>query len=166
VRGRASQITDVGDGRILRRGGDPAREARVMEHARRHGYRRRTLPAHMRTLAELHQRLHRIEHPDGGTLLHHDLHSANVILGGDGPVVIDWTNSAAGEAALDPALVWVIFRTSGARAGPVAASLFACHFDRRELRRALPQALAYRLADPHVLPHERDRVERLKRRYP
>jgi streptomycin 6-kinase len=39
--GRASEVFDLGDGRVLRRfraGGDPEREALVMEHARRHGY--------------------------------------------------------------------------------------------------------------------------------
>jgi tRNA A-37 threonylcarbamoyl transferase component Bud32 len=39
--GRASEIFDLGDGRILRRfkaGGDPEREARVMRHARARGY--------------------------------------------------------------------------------------------------------------------------------
>jgi aminoglycoside phosphotransferase (APT) family kinase protein len=39
--GRASEIFDLGDGRVLRRfraGGDPEREALVMAHAHRHGY--------------------------------------------------------------------------------------------------------------------------------
>jgi aminoglycoside phosphotransferase (APT) family kinase protein len=39
--GRASEIFDLGNGRVLRRfksGGDPGREALVMRHARRHGY--------------------------------------------------------------------------------------------------------------------------------
>jgi aminoglycoside phosphotransferase (APT) family kinase protein len=39
--GRASEILDIGDGRVLRRfkvGGRPAREAEIMEHARSHGY--------------------------------------------------------------------------------------------------------------------------------
>lgn len=39
--GRASEIFDLGDGRVLRRfrtGGDPGREALVMAHARTHGY--------------------------------------------------------------------------------------------------------------------------------
>ncbi len=39
--GRASEIFDLGDGRVLRRfraGGDPEREALVMRHAREHGY--------------------------------------------------------------------------------------------------------------------------------
>ncbi len=39
--GRASEIFDLGDGRVLRRfksGGDPQREALAMRHAREHGY--------------------------------------------------------------------------------------------------------------------------------
>jgi tRNA A-37 threonylcarbamoyl transferase component Bud32 len=39
--GRASEILDLGDGRVLRRfkaGGDPEREALVMRHARERGY--------------------------------------------------------------------------------------------------------------------------------
>src|SRR5512132_1327335 len=39
--GRASEIFDLGDGRVLRRfkaGGDPEREALAMDHALRHGY--------------------------------------------------------------------------------------------------------------------------------
>jgi aminoglycoside phosphotransferase (APT) family kinase protein len=39
--GRASEVFDLGDGRVLRRfksGGDPEREALVMRHARAHGY--------------------------------------------------------------------------------------------------------------------------------
>lgn len=39
--GRASEVFDLGDGRVLRRfkhGGRPDREALVMRHARRHGY--------------------------------------------------------------------------------------------------------------------------------
>ena len=39
--GRASEIVDLGGGRVLRRfkgQGFPAREARIMEHARAHGF--------------------------------------------------------------------------------------------------------------------------------
>jgi streptomycin 6-kinase len=39
--GRASEIFDLGDGRVLRRfkaGGNPEREAMVMRHARKHGF--------------------------------------------------------------------------------------------------------------------------------
>jgi thiamine kinase-like enzyme len=195
VKGRASTLTDLGGGRLLRHGGDPVAEARVMEHARRHGYpvpevydvredglvleriegptmqedferRPWRLGRHMRLLAGLHDRLHELEHPDGGTLLHLDLHSLNVILGPDGPVVIDWTNAAAGDPALDPALVWVIFRTSGVPiASRLAARLFIGHFDPDAVARALPAACRYRLADPNTFPRERVRIERLRRRY-
>ena len=41
-------------------------------------------------------------------MLHLDLHPANVILSPDGPVVIDWTNGARGDAAADLALTWII----------------------------------------------------------
>jgi tRNA A-37 threonylcarbamoyl transferase component Bud32 len=193
--GRASHIEDLGGGRLLRRGGNPGYEATVMKHARRHGYpvpevfevredglvleridgptmqedfelRPWRLRVHMRTLAELHHRLHEIEHPEGGTLLHLDLHSLNVIVGPDGPVVIDWTNAAAGDPALDPALVWVIFRTSGVPvASRLAARLFISHFDSEEIAAALEAACLYRLADPNTFPRERVRVERLRRRY-
>ena len=123
------------------------------------------LAGHMRTLAELHHRLHEIEHPDGGTLLHLDLHPLNVIYGPAGPVVIDWTNAAGGNAALDPSLVAVIFLTSGGPAGRVATPLFLRHFEREEVEQAMPAAIAYRIADPNVFPHERDRLSRLSRRY-
>jgi len=109
--------------------GFPEREGLVMEHARRHGYpvprvveiRENALVleridgptmardalrrpwrarAHMRLLAELHQRLHAIEAPPGlapagpgSTLIHLDFHPENVLLSRDGPVVIDWTNA-------------------------------------------------------------------------
>ena len=95
--GRASEIFDLGDGRILRRfkaGGDPEREAAVMEHARRRGYpvpavlgvssdaivlervegptmsadlRRRPwrLRGHAALLARLHSTLHEIDAPPG-----------------------------------------------------------------------------------------------------
>ena len=165
MKGRASTIEDLGDGRLLRRGGNPVREAVVMEHARRHGYpvpevhevrgdalvlekvdgptmqediqlRPWLLARHMRTLAGLHHRLHEIEHPEGGTLLHLDLHSANVI------------------------------RTSGVPiASRLAARLFIRHFDAAEIAAALPAACDYRIADPHTFPRERERVARLRRRY-
>lgn len=195
MKGRASTLTDLGGGRLLRRGGNPFYEAAVMGHAREHGYpvpevyevredglvleridgptmlgdvilRPWRLAAHMRTLARLHHELHRIEAPDGtGTLLHLDLHPENVLLSPTGPVVIDWTNARGGHPALDPALVWVILLTSGGLLGRLAAPLFLREFDREELLRALPDACAYRLADENVFPRERVRVERLLRRY-
>jgi len=90
--GRASEIRDLGDGRVLRHGGNPEREAWVMAHAAEHGYpvprvfeigqnalvlervdgptmladlwrRPWTLGRHVTTLARLHQSLHEIPAP-------------------------------------------------------------------------------------------------------
>jgi aminoglycoside phosphotransferase (APT) family kinase protein len=58
-------------------------------------------------LGELHDRLHRVPGLRGATLLHLDLHPANVILAAEGPVVIDWTNAADGEPGLDLAITWL-----------------------------------------------------------
>ena len=112
------------------------------------------------TLAELHARLHEIRFEDA-RLLHLDLHPDNVLLSSRGPVVIDWTNARAGAPALDIALTWVIGATSGGLMGRAFTRLFLRHVDRAEARRTLPEAVAFRLADPNVTDAERDRVRRL-----
>lgn len=163
--------------------GFPEREGLVMEHARRHGYpvprvveiredalvleridgltmardaltRPWRARAHMRLLAELHQRLHGIEAPSdlaaagpGSTLIHLDFHPENVLLSPNGPVVIDWTNARrgglVGKAFLPPYL--------------------AC-FDLEPVRRALPDAAARRIDDRNVTDRERAAVRRLVER--
>lgn len=192
--GRASEILDLGDGRVLRRfkaGGNPKREARVMEHVRRHGYpvpavyevradalvlelvdgptmaadglaRPETMEAHAEALAELHHRLHEIPGLEHGTLLHLDLHPENVLLSERGPVVVDWTNARDGEPALDTALAWVILMTSGGAAGQQFGQMFARHVD---VRSGLEEAARYRLADPNVTEAERAGVRLLASQY-
>jgi aminoglycoside phosphotransferase (APT) family kinase protein len=192
--GRASEILDLGDGRVLRRfkaGGDPAREAAIMKHARAYDYpvprvlevlddglilervdgptmfadlRRRPwrIGRAARTLAELHARLHEILF-EGERLIHLDLHPENVLLSPTGPVVIDWTNARAGDPDLDVALSWVIGATSGGLAGRLFTRLFLRHVDHAAARRALPEAVAFRLGDPNVSDAERDRARRLLR---
>jgi len=192
--GRASEIVDLGDGRVLRRfkdGGRPEREAAIMEHARAYGFavphvlevlsdglvlERVDGPTMLATLrrgpwraarlawmlAQLHARLHEIPF-DGARLLHLDLHPANVLLSRRGPIVIDWTNARAGDPALDLALTSVICATSGGLAGRAFTPLFLRHVDREAARRALPDAVAFRLADPNVTDAERARVRRLVR---
>lgn len=190
--GRASEIVDLGDGRVLRsfKGqGYPAREARIMEHARAHGF---PVPAvfevredalvlelvdgptmaadlgrhpwrlsrHARTLAGLHARLHEIQF-EGERLIHLDLHPENVLLSARGPVVIDWTNAQAGDPGLDVALTWVIGASVDNFGARAFTRLFLRHVDREAARRALPEAVAYRLADPNVTDAERARVRRL-----
>jgi len=60
--GRASEILDLGDGRVLRRGGSPEREAMVMAHAAAHGY---PVPA----VHEVGQNALVLERIDGPTML-------------------------------------------------------------------------------------------------
>jgi len=188
MRGRASTITDLGDGTVLRIGGAPAREAELMSLARAHGFpvprvhevrpdalvmeringptmggdvarRPWRLGRHMRALADLHERLHRI--PTGsGRLVHFDLHPDNVLLSPSGPVVIDWTNAHGGEAAADVALTWLILETSAGLPGRLAARRFATAVGHDLIRAGLPAAVAFRFADPNVLPAERERAGR------
>jgi aminoglycoside phosphotransferase (APT) family kinase protein len=74
-----------------------------------------TMPALIRVLVDLHERLHRIPAPewlppldDGPAVLHLDLHPMNVLMAERGPVVIDWTNAARGEPLADVANTCVL----------------------------------------------------------
>ncbi|WBB76864.1 phosphotransferase [Micromonospora sp. WMMD1128] len=80
-----------------------------------------------RILVDLHARLHalparRSTDPEA-RILHLDLHPHNVLLGPAGPVVIDWTDSAEGPAALDRATTALILaETAVDRVEPLAAA--------------------------------------------
>ena len=117
--------------------------------------------AHAATLAELHERLHRIP-LDGARLLHLDLHPENVLMAAHGPVVIDWTNAGAGDPDQDVALTWLILATSGGLPGRILAGLFRRRVGTDAIRRGLPAARDYRAADPNVTNAERARVRRLR----
>lgn len=186
MRGRASTVTDLGDGTVLRVGGDPEREARLMALAREHGVPvPRVLEvrpdalvlelvpggtmaagilrrpwrggAQMRRLAELHAAVHAIP-LDGARLVHRDLHPENVLLGPAGPVLIDWTNAGAGDPGMDVALTWLIMATSAGLPGRLLAASFRRRVGDALLRDGLSAAIAYRLADPNVTDAERARV--------
>jgi tRNA A-37 threonylcarbamoyl transferase component Bud32 len=188
--GRASSVRDLGDGRILRRGGRPAAEAAMMRLAGEHGIRvpavhevrddslvmelvvgetllariwRRpwAMPAGARLIADLHERLHAIPF-EGARLVHFDLHPDNVLMGPDGPVLIDWTNAHGGDPDADVALTWLIAETSAGLRGRLFAHLFARVVGRDAIRGGLAEASAFRLADPHVTDGERARVRRLR----
>jgi serine/threonine protein kinase len=188
VRGRASQVTDLGDGTVLRAGGFPEREARIMNHIRRHGFpvprvhevrtdslvleridgptmgeillRRPWLAwQHAGTLAELHAHLHAIPY-EGASVVHFDLHPANVIMSRSGPVLIDWTNAHGGEPAQDIAMTWLILETSAGLVGRWLARLFRARVGRNTIRRGLAGASSFRLADPNVTDAERALVRR------
>lgn len=86
--------------------------------------------SHARLLADLHTRLDDVPPPPGlrhsgagDRLLHLDLHPDNVIMGADGPVVIDWTNAAIGDRGLDRALTWILLKTGEVDGNPVMRSL-------------------------------------------
>ncbi len=144
-----------------------------------------------RELAHLHTTLHAIAAPadlrphrvPGDAVLHLDLHPQNVILGPDGPVVIDWSNARRGPAAADVADVWVVLaclgREPGTPRGPVAR-LQASVIDRVEpaIRRRLldaflaeagrepaaallAEAAEHRLGDGNVRPAEREAIAAL-----
>lgn len=186
MRGRASTVTDLGDGTVLRVGGDPEREARLMALAADHGVRvprvvevradalvlelvpggtmaaailRRPWQGggQMRRLAELHAAVHAIP-LDGARLVHRDLHPENVLLAPDGAVLIDWTNAGAGDPAMDVALTWLIMATSAGLPGRLLAASFRRRVGDETVRAGLPAATAYRLADPNVTDAERARV--------
>ena len=119
------------------------------------------MPAAARLIATLHDRLHAIPFA-GGRLVHFDLHPENVLMGPDGPVLIDWTNAHGGDPDADVALTWLIAETSGGLPGRIFARLFAGRVGREAIRNGLTEATAFRLADPHVTDAERARVRRLR----
>jgi aminoglycoside phosphotransferase (APT) family kinase protein len=138
------------------------------------------LRQHARTLASLHHRLHDIPAPtwlgtplgDGAVIIHLDLHPLNVILGPDGPVVIDWSNAARGDGNVDVALTWLLIMAGrpdeGAFAKLLAAvgrSLFArpflARFVRDEVMTHLAAAAGYKLADPNMRAVEHRAIRRL-----
>jgi tRNA A-37 threonylcarbamoyl transferase component Bud32 len=188
--GRASSVTDLGDGRILRTGGRPQHEAELMRLAAAHGVpvpavhevrpdalvmelipgetllariwpRPWEIPGSARVIASLHERVNAI-HYGGGRLVHYDLHPDNVLLGPDGPVLIDWTNARAGDPDADVALTWLIAETSAGLRGRLFARAFRRVVGRQAIGRGFAEASAFRLADPHVTDAERVLVRRLR----
>ena len=138
-----------------------------------------TVGTQARLLARLHEQVHAVPaldwlpapFGDGAVLLHRDLHPMNVILTADGPQIIDWEGAASGPAVADVAMTWVIVAFSqvpAPRLEAAATHTLQAMFTRAFLRAAGPldqhwrQAIVrHRLGDPHLLPAERARLERL-----
>jgi tRNA A-37 threonylcarbamoyl transferase component Bud32 len=135
---------------------------------------------HARTLAGLHDRLHRVAAPDGlpqpfgpgGQVLHMDLHPANVMLTADGPVVIDWSDASAGPAGADVATAYLIMASSDVDTAPPWLRPAIGGLRRvllRQFRAAvrddpgpyLARAARHRMKDPNVRPAEAARLLRL-----
>jgi Ser/Thr protein kinase RdoA (MazF antagonist) len=167
--------------RTYRDGGDVTAEAAVMRHVAEHGYpvpavrgaggrdmwlERLDGPTMLTSvtdndldldeaaaiLADLHHRLHRIP----GSIVHRDLHPANVMMTSRGPVVIDWRNAGTGTAGFDNALTAVILgQVSLDPAAPPEFRAMAGAFLRAFLRAVGPLseldgAVAYRRADRNM----------------
>ncbi len=122
-------------------------------------------------LAELHNRLHALpplhSREPGHTVLHLDLHPANIILAEDGPVVIDWRNSSDGPAGLDCALSAVILAQQAVLSPDLAdiALLMLRAFTgatQHAVGPHLDAALAYRAADPAMTPQEIAALDRAR----
>lgn len=122
-----------------------------------------------RDLAELHHRLDVIAAPDflsgDGDLLHLDLHPGNVVLGPEGPVVLDWACATKGDRRLDVALSWVSLAV--ARLAPVKKLTrwrflrsFMANVDPKAIE-AIPEAARIRLERHDRDPAERAALEKL-----
>jgi aminoglycoside phosphotransferase (APT) family kinase protein len=134
--------------------------------------------AHAALLVALHQRLHTIDAPTtfpapvggGAALLHLDLQPENVLLTGEGPVVLDWEWSARGPASADLAHTVLQLDTSevpGNRSRRLAAAVGRRLFTRRFIQLAggrgplephLVAVATYRLAERELTTGERRRI--------
>ncbi|MGI8796259.1 MAG: phosphotransferase [Acidimicrobiia bacterium] len=149
----------------------------MLEEMTSHPWR---LRKYARTLASLHHRLHDIPAPeeleaplgDGAVIVHLDLHPLNVIMGPDGPVVIDWSNAARGDGNADVALTYVLLMAGTPDEGvfqklmaKVGRSLFArpflARFVRKDVMAHLDAAAAYKLADRNMSEAEQRAIRRL-----
>lgn len=145
------------------------------------GRRPLTYRRQARLLARLHAVVHAVpalewlpapfgEGDGAPVLLHRDLHPQNVILTADGPRIIDWEGAARGPAVADVAMTWVIVGFSDvAGLANVGVRAVQALFTRSFLAAAGPvdrdwlaAAVRLRLKDPHLLPTERVRLERLR----
>ncbi|WP_285643938.1 phosphotransferase [Lentzea sp. NBRC 102530] len=120
-------------------------------------------------LADLHHRLDVIAAPDfldgEGDLLHLDLHPGNVVLGPEGPVVLDWASATKGDRRLDVALSWVSLTV--AHLAPVMKMTrwrflrsFMANVDPKA-KDAIPEAARIRLQRHDRDPRERAVLQKL-----
>lgn len=137
-----------------------------------------SIPRQGGVLADLHRRLHELTAPDwlpdapvgrGTRLLHLDLHPLNVMIGPNGPVVIDWTGACRGDPAVDVALAWVLMAAGEVPAGRLIATIlgrarsvlvksFIRGFDLETIRPVLGEVVAWKVLDPHMSAAEQARM--------
>jgi tRNA A-37 threonylcarbamoyl transferase component Bud32 len=134
-----------------------------------------------RELAALHNSLHAIPTPEwlpisilgpGEQLLHMDLHPLNVLLSSDGPVVIDWTNAARGNPAIDVAATWILLHAGELPTGRLKSALlgtgrklllnaFLESFSHDELQVVLADVVAWKCQDTNMNAGEIERMRSL-----
>ena len=101
----------------------------------------------------------------GERIVHMDLHPLNVIVGPNGPVVIDWTNAGLGDPNIDVDLAWVLMaagqipvnRAVAALLGRFRALLvngFLSYFDRAELVLRLRDTVTWKVQDLNMTDAE------------
>jgi hypothetical protein len=136
---------------------------------------------HISLLGDLLEQLHEIPGPAWlpspfgrpGVLLHMDLHPGNVIMSSRGPVVIDWSNVAAGPADIDLAQTWLLLSSTrvlpGAddesvrRGSELVVGEFMRRFPGATYLPHVVRAIDDRLADQKVPPVEAVELRRLRR---
>ncbi len=142
-----------------------------------------TIKRYADLLADLHDQLHEIAAPEwmtrldgeGDRLLHLDLHPMNVMLTSRGPVVIDWTNAAAGDPLTDVGLTDVLMtcasspmpKWANTLLGPARrgmTSLFLRRYRGPELAEHVARAAEMKMLDPNMSPEEVEACRRLAAR--
>jgi aminoglycoside phosphotransferase (APT) family kinase protein len=132
-------------------------------------------------LGELHIRLHALDAPSwmpaaeagpGTKVIHLDLHPLNVLMAPDGPVVIDWANTARGAPAVDAALTWVLLacgqvpgdglQALAIRVGRrVLERAFLAAFELTDLRAVVRDVVEWKCRDTNMSEVERARMRAL-----
>jgi tRNA A-37 threonylcarbamoyl transferase component Bud32 len=132
-------------------------------------------------LGDLHARLHALDAPDwlhaasvgeGDKVVHMDLHPFNVLMAADGPVVIDWTNAARGNPAVDATATWILLASGEVNARALKAltvrygrGVFVKAFLRTvevdDLRRVAPEVVEWKCKDLNMTDQERARMREL-----
>jgi aminoglycoside phosphotransferase (APT) family kinase protein len=113
--------------------------------------------------------LHNAPAGHGDRLLQLDLHPLNVMMGPNGPVVIDWTNACRGDAAADVVLAWVLMVAGEVPTGWLIAAIHGRarsalvksllrSFDVGVVKQRLREVVAWKVLDPHISAAEQARM--------
>ena len=107
-------------------------------------------------------------------MVHLDLHPLNVIMGPAGPVVIDWTNAARGNPAVDVGMAWLLMAASdipykGAKgtvlrsARSLLVKSFLVNFDLAAVEAHLGGIAEWKVRDANTSPAEQLEMWRIVR---